>query len=846
MTLWPQENEKQSSSHPESGRSMTEMLGVVVLLFVITLGCIWGFVYALNYTKANAIVSGAQTRLMAVDRRNLHRDLKKTKQVIRSFSDIIYDIYPTEVEERVGHNPVLKVSGISKEVCQLLKRRTEAPMTINDEVQEAANCLDEGNIARFDLTIVGHYHDSDPVDPCAGMNCICGCSAGACIDSIRYSRCVGGECKQEDCCPDSCPADQCHSNVDCGGGESCQVGSVFYDDGADIGTCKQCHNGGIIDKPGYVVPDCKTCNNDGTLSPITDSTADAYGKCCVNGERKFDETLCPDPSIQCKIGSATYNSGATIGDCARCVNGSIEDYSFDHDCDYCDSTTDYNKTNKADNTEIAGNVCKLCDGNGNTKNKANGTAISGEVCKECQNGAVANKAAGTPISGKPCQECNGTGGERNKANGSNASNGECCVDGEMAESATYCPKSCTYKGETYASGNAIGDCGKCNNGSGEVDNTKVTDCHTCNTSTYALDPVTSSDKDSEGKCCVNGERKFDETLCPDPSTQCKIGSTTYNNGATIGDCGKCNNGSGEVDNTKVTDCHTCNTSTYALDPVTSSDKDSEGKCCVNGERKFDEALCPDLSKQCTFGGATYNDGVAIGDCGKCENETATMNGVWRDTDCYYCSSLTDYIKVAKSGYTLTDDGVCCSDDDIYTEGGQQLCCTKTCGEDEKLIKETCTCCGPATGCCPDGRELCNLVCCAKGAHCNPQTKVCCAVGEEVSNGHCCPEGASWASKDGKCCAVGQKVTNGCCGSLGLLRNPASIGSTMCCADGNTAITYGNVKVCCPSGSTVYIPSTGTCCGGTVCGDTCCLSTDYFCNTDIATGKLYCCLPEDFE
>ena len=151
-----QENKRQNSPF-EVGRSMLEMLMVLVVVAVIMLSGVWAVIYALNYIKANAIISGAQTRILAVDRRDIQRDIDKMDQVLKSFGknaggDFIYGIYPTELEKRVGKNPVLKVSGISNGVCNLLKRRLEVPMTLNDKSQKEATCLyEDKNIARFDV-----------------------------------------------------------------------------------------------------------------------------------------------------------------------------------------------------------------------------------------------------------------------------------------------------------------------------------------------------------------------------------------------------------------------------------------------------------------------------------------------------------------------------------------------------------------------------------------------------------------------------------------------------------------------------------------------------------------------
>ena len=50
----------------ETGRSMVEMLGVLAIMGVVTIGSIWGYRYSLDVIMANSIVTGVRARSIIV------------------------------------------------------------------------------------------------------------------------------------------------------------------------------------------------------------------------------------------------------------------------------------------------------------------------------------------------------------------------------------------------------------------------------------------------------------------------------------------------------------------------------------------------------------------------------------------------------------------------------------------------------------------------------------------------------------------------------------------------------------------------------------------------------------
>ena len=135
----------------ESGRSMVEIIGVLVAVGVITMVGVGLTRFGLDYVHANAIMSGAEERLIPLSRRKATRSNEDAQTVLNGFPSTIMDYYPVELETHEGESPVLKVSSISRGVCRILQQRKDTPMTINGVERETATCLEENNVVRFGL-----------------------------------------------------------------------------------------------------------------------------------------------------------------------------------------------------------------------------------------------------------------------------------------------------------------------------------------------------------------------------------------------------------------------------------------------------------------------------------------------------------------------------------------------------------------------------------------------------------------------------------------------------------------------------------------------------------------------
>ena len=178
---------------------------------------------------------------------------------------------------------------------------------------------------------------------------------------------------------------------------------------------------------------------------------------------------------------------------------------------------------------------------------------------------------------------------------------------------------------------------------------------------------------------------------------------------------------------------------------------------------------------------------------------------------------------------------------IYIDAnGEQQCCTKKCANDagETLDPQTCSCIKDCEApCCPTllgsvacGSSNTGYQCCDIGAVCNDTTKRCCELGEKELSGVCCPSQSTGVAKDPLtqkkvCCSENVSYSYTDTTSTGTW-NWTKASSTQYCCPKNTyyAATEGVCckegedivgGYCCPSGTETYVSGVGCCPKGTI-------------------------------
>ena len=242
----------------------------------------------------------------------------------------------------------------------------------------------------------------------------------------------------------------------------------------------------------------------------------------------------------------------------------------------------------------------------------------------------------------------------------------------------------TCVADTSKNNQAVGACGKCNNGSVITDTTKETVCKTCNTTNWTL--------------------------------------TNRANGQAVGTCGKCNNGSVVTDTTKVTPCKTCDTTNWTL-TNRANETQVQDVChmCQNGKVVLKDSAKQFISNNtCVECLADYGTGKS-GACTTeakplCQNnvcQACPAGQIWNGTSCAtprICTIL--YKQKNKVGNSSYISGECCSPDQkLVSSTGNTLFN----GYDLNKTKYGCCSADKAYGdskCCSSSQEPTNDGCCS--------------------------------------------------------------------------------------------------------------------------------------
>ena len=241
---------------------MVEMLGVLAVVGVLSVGGIAGYTYAMNKHYANELLMGASERAVLVTA----QIASGRKPSLKEFANhtTAGGTFATEDESvRVYSDGIgIPVSGVKGAVCKNLIKDTEDTDIIivdtNDAELTEDGCKEENTlIITFETGIGGAGGETDPACadvecPVAGTACIngsCLCPDGtlpcngACCGEGEICTAPGstsGECKELTC--DEADEDCCVTNADCGKNEFCLLDS--YTTSTDAGTtCPVLKNG---------------------------------------------------------------------------------------------------------------------------------------------------------------------------------------------------------------------------------------------------------------------------------------------------------------------------------------------------------------------------------------------------------------------------------------------------------------------------------------------------------------------------------------------------------------------------------------------------------------------------
>jgi len=294
----------------ETGRSMVEMLGVLAVIGVLSIGGIAGYTMAMNRHRANELLDGASKRaIVAMQQISLGKSASEvslgefTSNVVAggTFSGNVLDLGDGEIG--------IQASGIEKAVCENLVNMATGDVEVVkvvsvDEVteMEASDCSDTAS----NNTLAILFKDS-------------GSGAGGGSDSC------GGRCAEYETCTDgTC---ECSYGLDwknecaiCAEGSTKCVNNVLYECGLDRDNWAE---------NGTCLSDLSTC-----------SSIDMHKDCCTNAGGTWK---CPvDSGGPCLCETSEYNvncSEYTAYACHRCLKPKHPYCAYMDDvCVCCDGT----------------------------------------------------------------------------------------------------------------------------------------------------------------------------------------------------------------------------------------------------------------------------------------------------------------------------------------------------------------------------------------------------------------------------------------------------------------------------------------------------------------------------
>lgn len=759
----------------ETGRSMVEMLGVLAIVGVITIGGIVGYRYAMDYIMTNAIITGIRARaVIVIQQRVLGYELNLQEFHPNTPEDLIYGRFRVEAvndyQLRGEEHQALEVFNIPHRVCKNIYNTTfgeEITLIVNG-AEENPNgldpCLPDGvtedsadvyhNVVAF---VFGNGAPCEDDNDCPNAACWECSPLGMCIPKAKDTPCGAGGCCDSNggctLCVIACDPDEVASACR----TSCDTSTGNWNLKAAGSKCGA-NNCGVCNSDGQCVGD-----NTKTITKC-DGTPEV---CCAADADCKDESPCAIPCTgtapACQtcdttrgefVADATQN-GTAVGACGMCQDGAIVQRTGVSvgDCKKCDlATGDIVNDNSADGS-TCGTSCGQCN-NGSceskvtTITKCDGSTESccplTETCEnaqncECPSGYQTNSCTTTTLDtktlgdGTTCYKCEAPSCPNGGDFGTDGTT--CCKDNHAwneddAYTIINIPVCGCPENEGLSLGNdgitCCGD-GLAFTGDGTENSVNISACG-CPLGGTLIDETT---------CCHNGYVWRD-------GTQGEGGVVPHE--ANVALCG-CPSGA-----TFGTDNTTCckNGRAYNADLSISSSNvvPSICGCPDGGEFGYDNETCCrrgyawDMTTQSYLNLNTVCGCPHGGYLGK-DNATCCLDGLaWIEKESYYSGTNIEVCGCPRNG-SLNSSGECCYNRRIWngisygkTDRSCYTCSSETCG---------------ACYSCEDGWCKRRLGCCVNDTECISPCQTCTAnacetkLGYKVVEGVCestCPKGTS--------------------------------------------------------------------------------------------------------
>ena len=690
----------------QMGRSMIEMLGVLAVIGVLSIGALAGFQYAMNKHRANETIHDVMLRAMNVpmiDENYLYRP-EGYEWLFAGLSangrQGTYYNMATLVSDLPEYVFKVEIPDVPKKVCrQILAMNptdVDAIYVEGDKLTDMEACPNDLNAMTFYFDEDWSNNKNNPIPPaiCIGSDCKPDgtCSGPDCTICVGKDCDENGTCVGKDC--HSCTGSDCGPDGECEGTNCTQnptppspscIGSDCNPDGTCSGpNCTICVGTDCDENGNCVGPDCVSCKG-ADCGP----DGECIGSDCDGCQ---GEGCTPNPPTPPDPNDDPCQEDPDSLDCQDKCRSSVNPYC----CRYPSSEG----CNCSSRPSCSGCESYVYDAKGCVI--ACTSACDATACEVCQNGVCESTCLSTQYcdNGMCKQKCT-----------SDCDSSQClrCEDGA-------CVSSCT-DGEECINGGCVSACGPCEE---RVDGTCQSTCsggQTCQEGVCGCPPLLP--EWYEGAChrCLTGFEECGTDSCCSPDETCCQGACY--------DFTQCAGSS-----TGGFDYSTCSC-VCTLD---------QQVCQLNDER-----WCCDSDEECS--------GVESGVC--CEKLVPE--------DCPQCSKLElrgacyQCVSTAANGEACTDDegqagtcdnGTCVVKCNPETEidcgtTTNHWCCNigQTCGENGLCIDAVQTC--SASRDCSDGQCCSDGLCISHQAFCD---KACTRVNEAH------PEGSEYADMYGNSCS----------------------------------------------------------------------------------------------
>ncbi len=835
------------------GRTMEEMLGVLVIMAALSLIAVGSIRVWFEQNEANKVTKEVVAQAEDIMTRRVKMDKTDAKKVVYAYADSLTEKYAyTRRLNDDNDKIVITANNIRKGVCE--KMLTQDKGMFEDVfLVGASECAEDGNSISFLLPMIG-------TPTCGGCekfeNGQCVSAVGDCEvcenDTIKSKTDTQACCEraglvwQNGSCVSSVPVtcDACEDKKASGecvynpnkSKNCCEKTDGYVWDGstccqsatqsaaccsATQGDDYELYNGACVQKCAA----CQVRNSSGACVAVTNTKA-----CCEAAGRAWSGSICcasgqAVSNGQCCAAGSTYYEGVgccasenASASCCSAIKGSTYEFWSGNQC--------LKKCGNCETRNSSGSCVTVT--NTQTCCTAAGRLWSGSAC--CESGQV---VVGGACQGKAsCNSCQDYSSITNTCSAHVRTEACCTAAGRL-----WSGSKCCTAGQVVVNG-------QCQN------KATCTSCQDYNSSTN-----TCTDHVKTSACCTAAGRLWSGSKC------CTAGQVVVNgecqNKATCTSCQDYNSTTNTcTDHVRTSTC--CASQGRAWNGTSccsSGEVASNGQCCAAGSTYYAGAGCcasENASASCcsAIKGSTYefwSGNQCLKKCGNCETRNSSGS----------CVTVTNTQTCCTAAGRLWSGSACCESGQVVVGGACQGKASCNSCQDYSSITNTCSahvrteaCCTAAgrlwsgSKCCTAGQVVVNGQCqnkatCTSCQDYNSSTNTCT---DHVKTSACCTAaGRLWSGS--KCCTAGQVVVNGQCQNKATCTSCQDYNSSTntctnhvktsaCCTaagrkwNGTSCCEAGQVASngqCCPSGSTYYA-GVG-CCASANASAACCTAVN---------------------